>query len=308
MNLGKIGIFAAIGALGFVIAACTPISKSNMSKIEVATSTAECSIPGVEVKQIGNGPDVVLIPGLGSPPAVYDDIVAKYQNNYRFHMVHVAGYAGLKSAQTTGSVFECAASRIKYYMIGKNLKGATIIGHSMGGELAMALNARNEGLVSKIMVVDALPFFSLLFGPNSTPDMVRPRAEAFTKMTLGQTEDEFKAAQIIAIARLVKSEVKRAEILGWSLASSHYAVAKGAEDLMLTDLRPELSNNKAKISMIYGYDAMMGLPQAYVDGLYQNAYKDIPNTSLKRIDNSLHFIMYDQPEAFAAEVGAFLAQ
>lgn len=294
----------AIGSLAAILIACAaPKAETNIIGNENV-----CASPAVAVNKIGKGKDVVLIPGLGSPPSVYDDIVNRYKDKYRFHLVHVAGYAGLPSSQSSGSVFDCAADGIVKYMNNNRINGATLIGHSMGGELAMSINARNEGLVSKIMVVDALPFFSLLFGPTITPDMVRPRAEAFTKMTIAQSDEEFKAAQVIAIARLVKSEARRAEILGWSMASSRYAVAKGAEDLMVKDLRPSLANNKAKITMIYGYDAMMGLPQAYVDGLYQNAYKDIPNSSVKRIDNSLHFIMYDQPQVFADEVGKFLAQ
>lgn len=260
----------------------------------------------IDVKTIGTGANVILIPGLGSPPSVYDEIVAQNKDNYRFHMVHVAGYAGLASNQTEGSIFECAANGIADYLKSQRLNNATIIGHSMGGELAMAVNARNQGLVGKILVVDAFPFFSLLFGPNVTPDMMRPRALAFTQLVMGQSDAEFAAAQTVAIARLVKSDVHRARILGWSLASSRYAIAKGAEDLTLTDLRPELLQNKAKITMLYAYDAQMGLPQAYVDALYQNAYKDIPNTSLKRIDNSLHFIMYDQPQLFGEEVRSFL--
>ena len=294
----------AISALSTLLMACAP----PKTETTIIGQESACATPAIGVQTIGTGKDVVLIPGLGSPPAVYDDIVSRYQDKYRFHMVHVAGYAGLPSSQSSGSVFECAANGIVKYMKSNRLQNATLIGHSMGGELSMAINARNDGLVSKIMVIDALPFFSLLFGPTMTPEMVKPRTEAFTKMTMAQSNDEFKAAQVIAIARLVKSESRRAEILGWSMTSSRYAVAKGAEDLMTMDLRPSLANNKAKITMIYGHDAMMGLPQAYVDGLYQNAYKDIPNTSLKRIDNSLHFIMYDQPQVFVDEVGKFLEQ
>ena len=45
---------------------------------------------------------------------------------------------------------------------------------------------------------------------------------------------------------------------------------------------------------------------AKVDTLYQAAYKSMPNVKLVRIDDSRHFIMYDQPAKFDAAVEAFL--
>ena len=43
---------------------------------------------------------------------------------------------------------------------------------------------------------------------------------------------------------------------------------------MTLDLRPELKNNKIPMTLIYAYDAKMGLSVEQVDNLYKNAYKD----------------------------------
>lgn len=304
MKKGLLGF--ALTALALSACATAPIKTTEIAP-KAAQSCGMDSRP-ISVKTVGSGADVILIPGLGSPPDVYEQIIAQNKGQFRFHLVHVAGYAGLPSSQSEGSVFDCAGNAIADYLKKARIRNATIIGHSMGGELAMAINARNNGLVGRILVVDALPFYSLLFGPTLTPDLIRPRATAFTQMIMGQNDEAFRTSQIAAIARLVKSETDRARVLAWSLASTRYAIAKGAEDLMVTDLRPELLQNKAEITMLYAYDAQMGLSQAVVDGLYANAYKDIPNVTLKRIDNSFHFIMFDRPLEFSEEVKKFLSQ
>lgn len=284
-------IIAVLGLLGLVSA---PLSASAQD------------IKRIEVMTIGKGQDVILIPGLGSPPTVFDNVKDEIAKTHKVHIVHVAGYADLPLATNEGAIFNPAADAITNYIKKNNLKNITIIGHSMGGELAMALAARNPLLVKKVMVIDALPYYSLYLDKNATTEAMAPRAKAFAAMIKAQNIEQFTAAQKIAIARLVKSDEKRAMVLGWSLASNRHAIAQGVEDLMTIDLRPELKNNQAQIKLIYGYDKAMGLTQEFVDKLYEDGYAGIPHFEKQRIDNSLHFIMYDQPELFKSALLEFV--
>jgi len=90
--------------------------------------------------------------------------------------------------------------------------------------------------------------------------------------------------------------------------SSDRGVFAGAmtEDL-LTDMRPRLANIKTPAMLLYPYDpAFQGKDPAAVDALYTGGYAAMPNLKLHRIDASRHFILYDQPAAFDAQVQAFL--
>jgi pimeloyl-ACP methyl ester carboxylesterase len=295
-------IIAAISFAILGLGGCANLPYSEKStKVESVMSSDY-----VKFSTIGQGKDIILIPGLGSPPDVYDGIKDKLAKNYRVHIIHVKGYAGLPFEKNEGEIFNNVATAIGEYIKTYDLNDIAIIGHSMGGELAMAINARNAGKVSKVLVVDAFTYYSLLLNPNATPQNMTPQATGFRAMFKAMNDETYKAQQVVSIARLVKSEEKRKQVLDWSINSNRHAIAQGLYDLMTIDLRPELKDNKAKITLIYAYDPMMGLTQEKVDGLYQNVYKDIPNTNLKRIDNSLHFIMYDQPQAFENAVDEFL--
>jgi pimeloyl-[acyl-carrier protein] methyl ester esterase len=46
--------------------------------------------------------------------------------------------------------------------------------------------------------------------------------------------------------------------------------------------------------------------KAMIDGLYSAAYKSLAGAKLVGVDGSEHFIMLDQPDAFAAAVADFL--
>lgn len=52
----------------------------------------------ISVTAEGQGKDVILIPGLGSSPRVWRELVRALPN-YRYHVVHVAGFAGRPSGQ-----------------------------------------------------------------------------------------------------------------------------------------------------------------------------------------------------------------
>lgn len=259
----------------------------------------------IRVTTIGQGDDIVLIPGLGSGTAVWDGVKDELAKTHRVHIVHVAGFAGLE-LKAEDEIFNNVEKAISDYIKTNKLKNVTLIGHSMGGELSMAINARNEGLIKKVLVVDAFTFYSLLYNPMATPENTAPQAAGLRAMFKVMPDDKYKEQQAATIAKLVKAQDKRDLVLDWSMKSNRHAISQGLYDLMTIDLRPELKNNKAKIHLIYAYDPAMGLSQAIVDGLYANAYKDVPNATIERIENSFHFIMWDQPEVFNAKVLEFV--
>jgi pimeloyl-ACP methyl ester carboxylesterase len=75
---------------------------------------------------------------------------------------------------------------------------------------------------------------------------------------------------------------------------------------MTTDLRPELSRISAPLTVIYAYDARYGVPAERIDATFRSAYAGAPQARFERIDDSFHFVMLDQPAAFAAAVARFL--
>ena len=83
-------------------------------------------------------------------------------------------------------------------------------------------------------------------------------------------------------------------------------LATDADDPERQLLRGEISAIKTPTVMLYPWDEATGAPREAYDVLYTSAYAPMVSAKVKRIDGSLHFIMLDQPAAFAAEVDAFL--
>lgn len=261
----------------------------------------------VEVR--GSGPDVILIPGLSSSPKVWESTVAAVPG-YRYHLVRIAGFDGAPAgANASGPVVAPVAEEIARYIRESGLKRPAIVGHSLGGSWAMMVAARHPELVSKLMVVDMMPFMGAMFGPpGTTPDTVRPIAEQIRK-GIGSSQGE-QRRQIITqtIAGMVKTESERAGPIEQSLASDPAVSGQAMYDLITTDLRPELKAIKVPLTVLWVVPAGAPLTQAQLEGFYKMSYANVPQAVLKHVPDSYHFIMLDQPELFRSELRAFLSR
>ncbi|KPC50681.1 alpha/beta fold hydrolase [Amantichitinum ursilacus] len=268
-----------------------------------APNAAAASAPRISVTVVGQGPDVVLIPGLASSRAVWADLAAQLKATHRLHLVQLAGFAGQPAVADGGdTVAAPAAEAIADYIQRNGLQAPVVIGHSLGGETALMLGARHPARVGRLIIVDALPFSSLRFNIDATPEQVTPSATAFRNTLLSATPQQYQAMQTGGMAQLVKSPAARPALLAAVLQSDRKTVADGMFEIMTVDLRPELKHITAPVDVVYAWDAAYGIAAERADALYQRAYAGTPNLTLKRIDDAFHFVMFDQPQAFSQTV------
>jgi pimeloyl-ACP methyl ester carboxylesterase len=256
----------------------------------------------------GQGPDVIMIPGLACSSAVWRPEADKLKTHYRVHLIQVNGFAGTASgANASDPILAPTVDEIAAYIHANNLHPA-IVGHSLGGLMGLMLAEKHPEAVTRLMIVDSLPFYGMLFGPQATVETVKPQATAMRDRVVAGTQAEYAAKEPEIIARLTKSHNAESDaVVAAAQASDHAVVARAMYEDMTTDMRPALPKIPTPTTVLYAFDASIGFPQAAVDGIYQSGYAALPNKRLVRIDNSYHFIQIDQPEAFDREVQTFLA-
>lgn len=287
----------------------------------VAAVSAAALMPGVasaqtfksdriSVTTTGQGKDVILIPGLSSSPRVWKEMIAAVPG-YRYHLVQVAGFAGAPAGGNANgdTVAAPVAEEIARYIATSKLKAPAVIGHSMGGTMGMMLAARHPTSVSKLMVVDMFPFIGAMFGgPNATAESVKPIADGiFAQMTKAD-EATRKAQRDATITGMINTESMRAGALEDSAKSDTDVSARAYRELVVTDLRPELSRITAPTTVLYVTPKGVPLTDAQMDGYYRASYATLNGATLTRIPDAAHFIMWDQPARFQQEVKAFLAR
>lgn len=283
----------------FLAASCAaPMNMAGAAPFESAR---------IMVTAEGEGPDVVLIPGLTSSPEIWKETAAAVPG-YRYHFVQLNGFAGAPAADNAeGQVIAASAAEIARYIKEQGLEHPAVIGHSMGGTLGMMVAARNPGLVDKLMVVDMVPFPGIFFGPpGTTAQSVKPAADAIRANLLTQSEDARAQSIAANIATMVTNEANRAMPVRHGLTSDRGVGANAMHELITTDLRPELANYNGSLRVLYVKTPGVPLTAEQFDAVYQASYAAAPQASFSRINDSLHFIMLDQPDLFRDEVRAFL--
>ncbi|MFC0250413.1 alpha/beta fold hydrolase [Massilia consociata] len=262
----------------------------------------------ISVRTEGEGPDVVLIPGLNSSPRAWASTVAALPG-YRYHLVQLAGFAGQPAGgNKEGNVAAPVADEIARYIKEAGLKQPAVIGHSMGGTMGMMLAARHPEALSRLMVVDMHPYLGTFFaGPGATPEKVEAVASALAAGIRAASAEQRARHVSETIAGMVNTESMRAAAVSDSAASDLDVSTRAYRELIVTNLIPELPNITKPVTVLYVQPKSVPLPEAQFDYVYKSAYAPVKQLTLKRIPDSAHFIMWDQPQRFQDEVKAFLA-
>lgn len=287
-----------------------------MSVLVSASTTQSMPVPSkhpnsqhISVQTQGSGPDVILIPGLASSREIWADLASTLRMNHRIHLVELAGFASTPAiSNPDGKVIAPAVDAIADYIKTQQLKAPVIIGHSLGGEIALMLGARHSDQVGRLLIVDALPFYTLMIDPAATTETAARHATAMREWLLEQSPEQINEFQKTSMIRLAKTEAVRPALVTAGINSNRKTVADAVYELMITDLRPELARIKAPIEIVYAYDALFGVPAASVDAMYRQAYASASDIHFTRIDDSFHFVMLDQPERFSSAIESFLNQ
>ncbi|BCA60463.1 alpha/beta fold hydrolase [Sphingomonas sp. HMP6] len=298
----KARLIAAVGFPLLLLHGHALHAAPNATEGAATTAPAVERMPHISVTTMGEtGSPVILIPGLASPRAVWDGIAPDLAKMHRVYLVQVNGFGGDAVGENAKpGVLEGVAADLDGYIRKHNIKDPAIIGHSIGGLLAMMMGARYPGSTGRVIVVDALPFFSLLFDPGMTVEAARSFAEQARARTLATP---LQTATVTTDPGGIWSITPegRIKVANWGNKAAPAATAQALYEAMTTDVRPELAKITAKpFTVLYATGAG---PRAKT--IWESGYAGSP-AKLVPIANSWHFIMLDQPKAFHAAVHDFL--
>ena len=261
--------------------------------VSAAAASRSAFLPArFSVEVVGTGPDVILIPGLTASREIWR-ATAMAITGYRYHLIQVAGFAGAPArGNAKGPVVVPLAEEIAHYISDRHLDRPAIVGHSMGGTIALMVAARHPGEVGKVMVVDMLPEPAGLIGSNAAGiGGLADLLEGITGTTAGQS--------------LVEAAIRMFGDPTEASRSDPNVVARATNELARTDLTPDLPRIAAPLTVVYAS------PEAgengVVDRQFRAAYAGDKAARLIRVDRSGHMVMFDQPTVFRQALRHFLA-
>jgi len=276
----------------------------------VAGAVSAADTAAFQVKVTGHGRPMILIPGLACPGAVWDSTVAHFSAHYECHVLSLAGFGGTPARATTGPLLEIAREELAGYIRAHQLDHPIIVGHSLGGFLALDLAATHPDLAGRLVIVDSLPFLMGLMRPGATPEEAKQAAEGTTKAFTQMTAETY--AQMIRGgpngSTMATASVDLDRIIAWGLASDRAMVGQAMIELYSADLRPALPHIKSP-TLVFG--SWVGYApyssHAIATQIYSDQYSGLQGFHLAISDTARHFIMLDDPQWLFTQMENFLA-
>ena len=282
-------------------------NSAQAARAPVAAATAPATVMDhISIEVTGSGSPIFLIPGLASPRATWEGVVPELAKTHQVFLVQVNGFGGdVPGANLKPGILDGVVADLDGYIVKNNIKGAAIVGHSMGGLVGLMFAKAHPDHVSRLMIVDSLPFFGMLFGPTATVAMVEPQGKAMRDQMAAAYGKPADPTQAEATAnRLALKPESRAKVKAWAMAADPRVSGEAMYEDLTTDLREDLASIKTPITLVYPW-AETGPTKAMADPLYRGAYAAAPKVTFVDVGDSAHFVMLDQPTVFAAALKAF---
>lgn len=251
-----------------------------------------------EVIKTGKGKQAILfIPGFASSGEVWNETKTAFEKDFTCYTLTMAGFAGAKPHPSPS--FENWKAGIATYIKTNKIEKPIVIGHSMGGGLALALAADYPDLIGKIVVVDALPCLAALNNVSFKSKENNDCSPMVAQMT-AMNETQFYEMQKQAMPRLLQDASKLEMVIDWSVKSDRKTFAQMYCDFFNTDLRERISTVKCP-SLILLESNFINLKPAI-----EEQYKNLKTANFQYANKGLHFIMYDDKDWYLAQLNNFI--
>lgn len=277
----------------------------------LAATQQQQSCACFDVKVLGQGPAVILIPGVASSGDVWQSTVETLQADYQLHIFTLAGFAGVKPIpmQSWGEGYLATQQQaILRYISKQQLDKPVVIGHSLGGYLALALAAGAPEQIGGAINVDGLPALGALFAQNRAGQDAAPAGNAAVANKPSQPQrssfDPMSMAKSMA-----NNEQWQQRIVADMYRSDGATSGRVMGELMRADLRPQLANIRVPVLTLGAlqHGAPYSTPEQ-VQKNYENQLANVPKQfhSFAFAPESKHFIMADAPQWLNQQIQQFL--
>ncbi len=252
-------------------------------------------------KCTGSGPDVLLIHGWGSSGRMWRRLMYGLQHQARFWAVDLAGFGASPGTADLPPDVEMHTEMLAAFCVRHNLHPHAIIGHSMGGMLALKLLLKLPQLSERFVLV--CPTVTGRFG---TLGIDRWFATDFGRSMVSRAQPLWSLAQADLLAKLqapryVDNVLARARIVRDFKRASWEASAFALLSMARENLAPRLHTLRQRgLVVVGGRDTTVPPDEGRLVATLT------PNARLVEFARSHHQPLDEEPERFLRVVSAFL--
>lgn len=304
-------LFVASALAASVLWLNTPARSATLPALPAPSSSFNAGSMHVDVYGTLGKPALIFIPGLACGPWEWSGEIARFAPDYQIYALSLPGFDGAAAVQV--DPFQTVSNDFWTLLQAHHIVTPAIVGHSLGGTLAILLAEQHSDRLAAVVAVDGMPIFP---GMERTPQAQRTAFAQRMSAILGSINNasDFEASEkAYSLPYMVTSKTDIDTIARLTARSDPKATARWMQSDLLLDLRPELTRVTVPFLEVAPFDAQLDgagaakmanaqAKQAYYASLLSGA----PTVKVQVIEPSRHFIMYDQPDRLHAALSSFL--
>jgi pimeloyl-ACP methyl ester carboxylesterase len=250
----------------------------------------------------GEGDPVVLLHGIPTWGYLWHRWLPALSPARRVLIPDLPGFGYSDKSDTFDRGIGRQAETIDLWLDQLGVESATIVGHDIGGGIALRLATLFPERVSRLCLMNSVCYDS--WPVELMLQLGHP--EAYRKMSAGAAVTMLRPALKMAFASSPADELLDGLLAPYSTEVGKLSLIRNAAALntnLTTELTPLLSRIAAPTLIVWGEDDKIQTVK-YAERLAS----DIPQATLVRLRDARHFVMIDQHDAAAKHVTAFITR
>jgi len=275
------------------------------------SGSAVISKPSFAVQKEGHGRPMIFIPGLYCSGEVWKETVKHFSSHYTCYTLTLPGFAG-QSAIQSDSILVTIVHELADYIRQERIDKPVIVGHSLGGYMALAFGIYHPELAGDLVIVSSAPFLpALAMSPDISVDSAGKIGLMIRKAMVAQSPAQVRQYQQYSLGTMIRDTAKMAPVIEMAVKSDPATQGEVMYELFSQDLRPLVGRIRSRILALSDWSAykQYGATRESVQTGLQAQYRQIGQglLTIRINDLSKHFIMYDEPQWMYGQMDEFLA-
>jgi len=261
----------------------------------------------------GQGPQTLLfVHGLATYLPQWYPMVDHFKNQYRCIAIDLPGYGRSSKGPFPGTM-EYYAQVVLALIEQLNLENPILVGHSMGGQIAITAILHKPELFKQLVLLAPAGFETF------TAAQGQMLKGSYTTATIAQaTEAQIRNSWKLnffnmpaSVEFMIQDRLDMRQAADFDLYCQ--AVVNSMHGMLNGPIFDRLKEVKTKTLVVYGQQDML-IPNKFLNPqlttqiVAQNGAAQLPNATLKFIDQCGHFIPFDKPEQINEIMGQFLME
>jgi len=257
------------------------------------------NIVAANVRVQGSGPAIVLIHGFGAAMDWWDAIAPQLASDHRLISIDLIGHGGT-AAPAGGYSIPRQAELVATILDTVGVDRVTVIGHSMGGEVATAFAERNPARIERMILIDS---------PAVADGTFTPLMHLYLQPVLGQllsrlqTDDSLRRGLEQGFA----PGFPIPDAFVADLKQLTYTAFRSAHDESIAYRKAEPPYERiAALQPVPPLLAIFGAKDAIVPEASANLFEHVPGAQIAIVEGSGHSPMVEAPQRTLEIIREFL--